>query len=1043
MFILHSSNKTENLFEHLCLVFENSPLSTPFAKECFLIQSQGMERWLSQQLALRFKAWSNFEFLFPNRFFGDLAKKIDPTFDNRAFDREQQLWRLDSLLRHPENAELALLQHYLAGENRALKRYQLARQLAQLFDQYQIMRSDMLAEWQAGRMFYGTDSERWQMQLWRQLIQTAGGRHRGTLWLDVIAHLSQAEEGRFSEVLPERISVFGLNTMPPLFLAYLQALSKHCELHLYLLNPAQSYWADLAGKRCRIEEDAPNGHPLLAALGQQGREFQEMLIEQAEFDFEPASFELYDPHSNLQRLQNDILQNDLTGGLLTPDGSICLHACHTRLREVEVLKDQLLAALEQDKTLELRDIVVMAPDIELYEPFINAVFDDIQHAVADRSLRTDSAALAAFSRFLSLTQSRFGWRRVMDLFEQPMIHASFGLAEDDLELIRYWLQENRVRWGISGRHKQEYGLPELNENTWQAALDRLLMGYAVGCEDDFVEGILPYPKIEGSAVQVLGGLCEFMQLLFEARQDFQQAKTLQDWRESLAGYARRLLRSADPVDAQPVYELLEDLDEAAGSGHRDHLELQVILAWLDGTVAERKSSTGFLRGQLTFCSMLPMRSIPFKVIALLGMNDGEFPKIDRPPTFDLMARHFRKGDRSRRADDRYQFLEIVLSARRQLIMTYLGRSISHNQAIPPSTVVSELLEVLERHYQLSGLVTEHPLQPFSRRYFDGGSGLFSHSGEQCATASLFASRAEPIMVWWQGAVEREDDAEQEPCVIEISDLLAFFRHPQKYFLKRQLDLRFSGIDLADEEREPFAIDGLEKYDIEHAWIEAELNGVALSLKKLQAQGRWLAGAPGELEFARYQRELGRFVGRLREIDPGAALNALPVDLGVGRYRLVGKLANRYERGSLFYRHAELKGKDLLAALLHHLIHNRLAEQTTWLFSRSRDLMLLPEDGNAEQIEAWLDIFNAGTQRPDAFFTEAALAYLLHTDASRSSKSPLEAAREQLAKALSQPYEPELVRLFGTMADPFVLIGEQFEAHCQELLVPIWLAANAR
>ncbi len=169
------------------------------------------------------------------------------------------------------------------------------------------------------------------------------------------------------------------------------------------------------------------------------------------------------------------------------------------------------------------------------------------------------------------------------------------------------------------------------------------------------------------------------------------------------------MADADPVERQQLNELLTELSADLTAVHNDTVELQVIISWLEDRVAERKSANGFLRGQLTFCSMLPMRSIPFKVIALLGMNEGEFPKIDRNPTFDLLTHNFRKGDRSRRADDRYQFLEILLSARQQLIITYIGQSISHNEAIPPSVVISELLEVLQESYQLSDLITSAAL----------------------------------------------------------------------------------------------------------------------------------------------------------------------------------------------------------------------------------------------------------------------------------------------------------------------------------------------
>ncbi|MCK9620668.1 MAG: exodeoxyribonuclease V subunit gamma [Methylobacter sp.] len=1041
MFILHSSNKTENLVLHLTAVIENSPLTSPFAKEVFLIQSQGMERWLSQQLASQFKVWGNYQFLFPGKFFSSLAQNIDSRLSDAAFERNLMLWRIEALLRRLDGEVFLPLTQYLSGENVALKRYQLAQQLSQIFDQYQMMRPDMLEAWQKGRLLYQTTTEAWQHALWLQITEQTGSKHRGSLWLDVIAKLNGAEEGAFSSQLPERISVFGLNTMPPLFLSYLQGLSKHCQLHLFLLNPAQDFWADLAGKRQRTLDESFSGHPLLSTLGQQGREFQEMLLEQAQFDFEPESFEPSEARTNLQWLQNGILNNRLDGQALQADNSISIHACHSRMREVEVLKNQLLQALENDATLELRDIVVMAPDIQVYEPFISAVFDDIQHAIADRSLRLSNNALDAFIRFLDLSQSRFGWQTVVDLLEQPVVYPGFGLFETDLELIKHWVRDTHVRWGRSAQHKQELGLPELSENTWQATLDRLLMGYAVGSDQDFVAAVLPYRDIEGSSAQALGSLCDFMQLLFKASKELKQAKPLKNWSTQLYYYADQLLAAAEPVERQQLNELLAELSAELATVHNDDVDLQVIISWLKGMVAEHKSANGFLRGQLTFCSMLPMRSIPFKVIALLGMNDGEFPKIDRPPTFDLLAKDFRKGDRSHRSDDRYQFLEILLSARQQLIVTYIGQSISHNDSIPPSVVISELLEALPCE---GGLITRHPLQPFSRRYFDGTENLFSFSEPDCETAKALSGRGNQaaIGLWWQGTIPETNVGTE---VIDLSELFSFFRHPQRHFMQRQMDLRFTGMRANAEEREPFSIAKLEGYGIYHEWIHDGLNGKPVSVKKLQAQGRWLAGVPGELEFERQQRVINEFIMRIKGKNLGAPLDDLPIDITVGGYRLVGKLGNRYECGSLFYRYADLKGRDFICALLHHLIINRHQEHSTFLLSTDEDLGWLPEHCQPEHLTGLIQIYQLGQRQPDAFFVDPALAYIKQAHklsaGNRASRSALNAAIEQLSRIAQQPYEPELRRLYGNVLDIGLVLGESFEQQCQTLLQPMWNAVH--
>ncbi len=1051
MFILHSSNKTENLAAHLIQVLRSSPLTSPFSKETFLIQSQGMERWLSQRLAGHFKVWGNYDFLFPNKFFSHVAQQIDSGLNDQEFIRESLLWRFEALLRDVQEPCCAPLRGYLAGGNTALKRYQLAQQLAAVFDQYQIMRTDMLDQWTRGQPRYKTATEAWQMALWRRLTAQIGSRHRGALWLDAITRLNAAPANSLADCLPERLSVFGLNSMPPLLLGFLQGLSRHCQVHLYLLNPALSYWADLPSRRRQIlhggtaqADVLPAGHPLLATLGQQGREFQELLLDQVVFELDLDSFEESESAqslSNLQRLQNDILHNRVVAQGLADDGSISIHACHSRRREVEVLKDQLLQVLEDNPDLQLRDMLVMAPDIERYTAYIDAVFDDIQHAVADRSLRLSNPVLDAFIGFLRLSQGRFGWQEVLDLLAQPAVHGSFGMSETDLELVRHWVEEMHVRWGRSARHKARLGLPENGENTWQAGLERLLMGYAVADDNDFIDGVLPYIHIEGACSEVLGGLYDFLQLLFRASSELAQEKPLQDWGAQLCQYADRLFAatSVGTVERQQLHELLAELRDQFAGLHHDDVELQVIIDWLDGQVAERKSAHGFLRGQLTFCSMLPMRSIPFQVIALLGMNEGDFPKLDRHPGFDLLEQHFQKGDRSRRADDRYQFLEILLAARRQLLITYVGQSLQHNQPLPPSVVVSELLEVLRDTYQLTGLVTAHPMQPFSPRYFQDQDQhrLPAYCASDYQTASALLQPPAPPSIWW-----REEIAAPDTEVIELQDLFAFFRHPQRYFLRQRLALQLCGREAQAEQSEPFSVEGLDAYLIDQQWLEDELQGIPVSLEKLQAQGHWLSGACGSIHYARQKRLIGAFAQRIQAKEMGDRRADPAIDLQVGQFRLLGNLHNVYRHGSLFYRYANLKGQDFLQAWLQHLIINRIEPQVTALICKDADLRFAPECCRPETLAGLLELYRQGQKRPSPLILEPAMAYCRHAGAAgKNKKSPLEVARESLRKIFTDGYDAEMNLLYRGMQDPGELLDAAFEKQCRTLLLPAWEAAH--
>jgi exodeoxyribonuclease V gamma subunit len=611
------------------------------------------------------------------------------------------------------------------------------------------------------------------------------------------------------------------------------------------------------------------------------------------------------------------------------------------------------------------------------------------------------------------------------------------LSESDLDLIKHWINDTHVRWGKSAGHKKELGLPELTANTWQATLDRLLMGYAVGNENDFVDSVLPYGNIEGSSALALGGLCDFIQLLFKASDELKRATPLKTWVNRLYYYAEKLLFTHTSVDQLERQQLNEVIEELAGNAqqHTEQVTLEVIVAWMESRISEQKSSTGFLRGQLTFCSMLPMRSIPFKVIALLGLNEGEFPKIDRHPSFDLMGQNFRKGDRSRRTDDRYQFLEILLSARQQLIITYKGLSIRTNNDIAPSVVISELLDVLKSHYQLSDLITKHPLQAFSQQYFIEDSSIRSFSQLNYQTTMSLCAEKPEAKPWWQGTAPVE-----KLEVININDLFNFFRHPQNYFFQQRLGIRFSSLEDNDEEREPFAIDSLEDYAINQQWIDSILNNTSFSLKKLQAEGRWLSGSIGELEFDQKSQEINQFTDLINQLGLGEKQENLPIDIIMDDYRLIGNLGHLYSKGSLLYRYADLKGKDFIQALLHHLIINQVHAQDTHLLSKDGSYLIPSNFSGSKILINWIDIYLQGQQQPHIFFTEAAFSYVKHVlNPGKSKKPAIVIAKEKFNSEIG--YTPSLSQLYQSDEEVSNVLNSYFEEQCNDLLLPAWEKAQ--
>ncbi len=1064
MFFLHVSNKTENLLKHLAAVIDADRSKSLFEKEMFLIQSRGMERMLSQGLADRFGCWCHFDYLLPFDFLEFIGTRLGLQITPNYYERDVLTWRLENLLREIDHPVYTQLNSYLQGENLDLKRFQLSRKLANIFDQYQMMRLDMLESWSENIERGIHPSEPWQAHLWRRLHdEHPDSLHRGILIKTIIDKLRGGDAGSIR--LPQRVFVFGLHIMPPLFLACLNSLSLQCQIHLFLLSPSEQYWGDIDTKRRQVkqnivrlkrgEEPLPvcdSQHPLLVTFGGQGGEFQKMLLDTVDFEIELNSFENpLDQHTPnlLHHLQSDLLSGEMVVSSEqsvkhTNDGSLKIVSTHSKVREVMILKDHILDWLQTSHDLELRDIIVMAPDIQEYAQLIPALFEDLPHSIADRNMGKRNTIAATFLDFLNIFTGRYGWSEVFDLFSQAPIHSNFEVSSADLDQLRHWVVDSGIRWGLSSEQREEQDLFAFDENSWSDGLARLLMGYAID-SDELVGDVLPYTDIEGSQAQPLGGLCHFIHLIDQARRDFSTKRSLSQWSKIFLDYVEKLFGEIADSDLVELRTIIGELHSKFDQFHQRGIEFAVISQWLRTAVAESRSTSGFLRGQLTFCSMLPMRSIPFQYVCLLGIDNGVFPENDRYATFDIMGTEHRWGDRSKRADDRYQFLEALVSARKCLYISYVGQSEKSNNPIPPSVVVTELIELLRHGYGIEDLVQQHPLQPFSQKYFTKDSGLFSYNKEYCHVAQQLADDKKSLEPWWEG--ELPDEPEQS---VQLTSFFSFFVNPQRWFVKNRLGIRMDTKTVQVEEREVFELRGLDSYLVNQEIIEGCLGGdtPATILRKLQAGGCWPLGNPGEIAFQRKLTEIETYVETVKNIRIGSRIGDISVDRKVEGVHITGSVTQVHEKGMLLYRYSQCKGRDLLKGYIYMLLLSITSEgpQEVHVVNRDSHILFLSDTKNAPTLEQLITLYLEGWKKPTPLFVEPGWKYFQQQKKKKAKITPLEKSRlffkQQIEKNefdQSLP-EPEWALLYGG-CDPEMVINETFIEKYDTILERVFSAGR--
>ncbi|HEX5314545.1 MAG TPA: exodeoxyribonuclease V subunit gamma [Gammaproteobacteria bacterium] len=945
MLHIHFGNRIERLADALAAALSVAPPADPLVPETIVVGHAGMDEWLKRAIAGRLGIAANVEFPQPAAFVWRMLRAHDPKLPDRSpLDRGPIVWRLYHALGQADQAKQVA--DYLRGKD-GLARFELAEALATVFEQYQIYRPEWIHAWEAGRS--AVEGDDWQSALWRR-VANGVKQHPARLYQEFITHTDALAPDK----PPVRISVFGISALAPEYLKLLVAASGNRDVDLYVPNPSQAYWGDIESEKLLAKwqltdpkraEYATSGHPLLAALGSQIRDFIEILhdipeeagnVRSQTWDhFEPAGGE-----SLLARLQNDILELVETPQRLAPDpedDSILIHVCHSRRREVEVLHDALLAAFEADPELGPEDILVMAPNMDDYAEHIAAVFGaapperHIPWSLSERSLRAEHPLAEALLALLALPESRLKASEVLGLLDLPAVARRLELDEQGLESLHRWVGDSGIRWGYDAAHREQLNLPGEAAFTWRFGIDRLLAGYALAPDDDAPwDGIAPWGALEGQSARALGPLCEFVAQLESWRQSLAADRTFVDW----AAAMRELLDLFAPESPDELHvmtmlrEAIHELEiQAQLADFGEAVPLPVVRAALASRLGVPHHPRPFLSGEVTFCALAPMRSIPAKLVWLLGMSEDDFPRRGRAPGFDLIAADQRRGDRARRTEDRALFLDALLSARGAFHASYVGRSERDNGELPASVVVNTLREVLGRMGADKGdIVIAHPLQPFSASYQAEprrGASYARHWLGARDPAAAPVPFAAPLA---NNAVESLSGSTQiAESIIDIAldDLIAGLCNPARRYLKA-LGIAHRRPDAAAEDDELFTLNKLDEWRVKDAllarWLETGADfDPDDSFAEFAARGWLPTGTAGQTLYAGCVAETSALVGALFSCVGKQKPAPKDVDRSVGAWHLSGRIADVYPgEGLVCARAGSLRAKDRIGVWIRHL-----------------------------------------------------------------------------------------------------------------------------
>ena len=1061
MLRVYHSNRLDVLEALMEFIVERERLDDPFEPEVVLVQSTGMAQWLQMSLSRRFGIAANIDFPLPASFIWDMFVRVLPDIPGEsAFNKQSMSWKLMTLL--PElidGDEFVMLRHYLHDDTDKRKLFQLASRVADLYDQYLVYRPEWLTRWEAGELIDGLDeNQRWQAPLWKALVEhtAALGQplwHRANLYQRFIRTLEQASEPPAG--LPSRVFICGISALPPVYLQALQALGKHVDVFILFTNPCRYYWGDIKDpaflarliarqRKHHLEQrelplfrdsqqaaglfnddgEQDVGNPLLASWGKLGRDYMYLLAGMERYE-ELDAFVDIAPDNLLHNLQYDVLElqnaavpgrtaeefvrSDSKRRLEPDDRSLMLHVCHSPQREVEVLHDRLLAMLEDDPTLTPRDIIVMVADIDSYSPFIQAVFGSatgdryLPYAISDRRARQSHPALQAFISLLSLPDSRFVSEDVLALLDVPVLAARFNINEEGLRYLRQWVNESGVRWGMDDDNVRELELPATGQHTWQFGLTRMLLGYAMESHEGEWRSVLPYDESSGLIAELVGHLASLLMQLNIWRRGLAQDRPLTEW----LPVCREMLNDffLPDQDTEAALALIEQqwqaiIEQGTGSHYAEPVPLSLLRDELTQRLDQERISQRFLAGPVNICTLMPMRSIPFKVVCLLGMNDGVYPRTLSPLGFDLMSQKPLRGDRSRRDDDRYLFLEALMSAEQKLYISYIGRSIQDNSERYPSVLVQELVDYIGQSHYLAGdedrncdeseqRVKAHIMHLHTRMPFDAEN--FKTDERQSYAREWLAAASQ------QGEAHSAFIQPLPPLSIDtlpFDQLQRFWAHPVRAFFQQRLRVNFREEESEIPDAEPFTLEGLTRYQLNQQLLNTLVDeeDADKMFRRYRAAGQLPYGAFGEIVWDTQLQEMQTLADRV--IEHRQPSQSIEIDLQCGGISITGWLQQVQPDGLLRWRPSLLSVSQGMQLWLEHLVYcacggtgeSRLlvrkdgewrfppltAEQARaflddlvagYLKGMTEPLLLLPESGGA-WIKACYDVANNAILRDD-------------------------------------------------------------------------------
>lgn len=1039
---VYISNDLDRLVSKLS--YNTNPIDKNiFDVEHLVVQTEGLRRWLSVQRAMKGGIFSNFNFLSPNNLIFDLLSLAEMKMPD-VYSTNNIKWPIYKILSDDEFKNLwPQIAKYYSGDN--IRQLQLATKLSDLFDQYTFYRPDYIQNWNTNidnkinwKYQY---HELWQKWIWNRIKQLLINEFpdKVELFLSLLEAIRKDEKLKLKikQKYP-KVSVFGFSSISQLHINIFVEMAKYTsDIDFYLFNPSpEEYWLhDIPEKtKLKIERYYKNltqglnlevGNRLLMDLGKTARYFYLMIFNNEEFlnNLDNESI-VNEPNREtlLHTLQNDIYHNILEENRqIIPkekiyDGSITITSHYTIGREVEALYDYILNILVNN-TINPRDIIVQTENIDKYVPYIISVFENaeykIPYNIADRSYHGTDNLVGILEKLLKINEDEFTSEEIFQLLQIKPIQSKFGI--NDTEIVRIIIDKANIRTGIYGEIDDETYIV-----SWKNGLERIILGYAINTNElinvpNHTYENLPLAFIENEFALEGLKLTGFVNALIENIQQRKINRSLLQWKEFFQNMINEFLE-LDDNDLELISYINDRLSfpEEIENFSGNNISYDIFVSAFLESIYQDTRKGSFITGGITFCSMTPMRSIPFRVVAVLGLDYISFPRKNKDVLFDLMNAEHRPGDRNTKDSDKFLFLEALMSAREKLYLSYIGQDSKTNVEKPASVVINSLIDYIfffeNNQKKKKDFIIRHPLHNFNTKYFNSE---YPHLYTYQKTQNI------DIKHFFQETENKNDESDLQ--IINISNLLLFYKNSIEYYYKKILKIDYRENEVLIPESELFETDNLKKYNLRNDLLKildsAELENFIL---KEKIKGNLPLKSSGILETDKLISEIDFLKNEFQSLTADSTHKNILIDLNTTNgINITGRLENIFDDKMIIVNFSKSMAKRFVNfQFTRILLSITNPEIKNFIFLNSKDnkteiISLYPLDNiiAMEKLKSLIEIYNNHQDRLFVFTAEAANEMHRAKRSSRSQKEPEEYFIKNIElKSLNDQYLKKFIEL---------------------------------